>query len=105
MWIVVLFGALTWLVCPRDVQSQEQPPTILIGRLATVEPAARRLTFVPEGEVDLVEVFVAEDGSVHHDGRELSLSELVVRVGRVVKVSYRTDGERRIAESVIVEPE
>jgi hypothetical protein len=77
----------------------------LVGRLATVEPANRRLTMIPEGEVERVEVFVAEDGEVLLETQKLSLSDLVIQVGRRVTILYRLENQRRIAESVIVESE
>jgi hypothetical protein len=77
----------------------------LLGRLAIVEPASRRITVLPEGEVHLVEVFLDENGEVRLAERELTLAELVIEVGRRVTVRYRVEKDRRIAERVIVEPE
>jgi hypothetical protein len=77
----------------------------LRGRLAIVEPASRRITVLPDGEADLVDLLVGDDSEVRHDDRELTLSELVLLVGRRVSIRYRLDNDRRVAQSVIVEPE
>jgi hypothetical protein len=81
------------------------PVASLVGRLATVEPAERRVTMMPEGEVDLVEIFVAENGEVLHDDERLTLPELVIRVGRRATIVYREVGERRVADRIVIEPE
>ncbi len=60
---------------------------------------------LPEGEVKLVELLVADDGKVRQGDREVTLSDLVIQVGRRVTIRYRVEGERRHAESIIVEPE
>ena len=88
-----------------DAAAQSAQQETLIGRLATVEPANRRVTVLPEGEAELVEMFVADDGEVAHDERPLTLADLVIQVGRRVMVVYRFHGERRIADSITVEPE
>ncbi len=77
----------------------------MIGRLATVEPAFRRLAVLPDGEVKLVELLVADDGELRQGDRAVTLSDLVIQVGRRVTIRYRVEDGRRIAESVIVEPE
>jgi hypothetical protein len=77
----------------------------LLGRLAFVEPSLRRIAVVPDGEVRLLELVVTDDSEVRQGDRELTLPELVIQVGRRVTVRYRVEGDRRIAESVIVEPE
>lgn len=103
--LLVLFGAPVEGEDCVHVQDREQPTTALVGRLATVEPASRRVTFVPEGEVRRVEVFVAERGTVIHDDSELTLADLVIQVGRRVTVLSRLQDNRRIADRIIVEPE
>ena len=82
--------------------AQPEPATLL-GRLATVEPANRRITVMPQETVDWVELFVAQDAQVEHKTRVISLADLVIHVGRRVTVQYRLDGEHRIADSIIVE--
>jgi len=77
----------------------------VLGRLAFVEPALRRIAVVPDGEVQLFEVLVADDSELRQGDRQLTLSELVIQVGRRVTVRYRVEGDQRVAESVIVEPE
>ena len=77
----------------------------LLGRLAFVEPSLRRIAVVPDGEVRLFELEVTDDSEVRQGDRDLTLPELVIQVGRRVTVRYRVEGDRRIAESVIVEPE
>jgi hypothetical protein len=86
----------------QDVTRQSSS---VVGRLATIEPSLRRLTMIVEGEVDLVELFVARDAVVIEDGRTITLSELVIRTGRRILVETITDGERRIAIRVSVERE
>ena len=85
--------------------AREQEAAPLIGRLATVEPALRRLAVLPDGEIKLVELQVADDCDVRQGDAEMTLPDLVIQVGRRVTVRYRVEYERRIAESVIVEPE
>lgn len=85
--------------------STQEPPSTLAGRLATVEPSARRITIVPAGEVELVELFVPEEGEVLYEEERLTLSDLVIQVGRRVTVHVRVDGDRRIAHRIIVEPD
>lgn len=101
-----LFTALAIVLSALVVSArvQDQPAeTILRGRLATVEPAARRITIIPDGEVNLAELFVAQDGEVRLDDRALTLSELVIQVGQRVSVSYLMDGAHRIARRITVE--
>ena len=81
--------------------SVQSPATIdgsIAGRLATVEPAQRRITLVPIGESRMVELQVAERAVIMHAERALTLTELVVEVGSLVQVDYRNEGEHRIAE-------
>jgi hypothetical protein len=76
----------------------------LTGRLAFVEPALERITIVPDGEVHLFDLLVEDGSEVRQGDRVLTLSDLVIEVGRRVTVRYRVDGDRRIAESIIVDP-
>jgi multidrug efflux pump subunit AcrA (membrane-fusion protein) len=86
-------------------RGQSTATTSLRGRLAFVEPAFRRVTVLPDGESRLVELLVDEDCDVRQGDRELTLSDLVIQVGRLVTVGYRLENDRRVAESIIVEPE
>jgi hypothetical protein len=102
------FALFIVVVCTRSVPtplSGQELADQLVGRLATVEPSARRVTIVPEGEVNMVELFVAADGELRQDGQRLTLAELVIQVGRRVSARYRVDGNRRIVEQLIVEPD
>ena len=90
---------------PARAAQPDRLPMSLTGRLATVEPAARRITVVPDGAVDLVELFVAPEGKVTQGDRELSLAELVIQTGRRVQIDYYADGMRRLALRVTVEAE
>jgi hypothetical protein len=101
----VFFAVLCILLVHSGAAAQERESLTIVGRLATVEPANRRVTVVPVDAVNVVELFLAEDGAVEQDKRTLSLTELVIQVGRRVTVTYRVDGDRRLAESIIVEPE
>jgi hypothetical protein len=77
----------------------------LSGRLAFVEPSLRRIALIPDGEVRLSEFLVADEAELRQGERQLTLEELVIQVGRRVTMRYRVEGDRRIADSVIVEPE
>jgi hypothetical protein len=59
---------------------------------------------VPEGEVKRVEVLVAERSSVTHEESELTLTELVLHVGRRVTVHCRGQHDRCLVDRLIVEP-
>ena len=100
-----LFAALGILSAAGVIAGVQEPETEsqLAGRLATVEPAARRLTMIPDGEADLVEVFVADEGEVRQQDETLSLSDLVIQVGKRITVRYRLVNNRRVALSIIVE--
>jgi hypothetical protein len=76
----------------------------LVGRLAFVEPSLRRISVVPDGEVRMSDLFVADDTEVRQGDRVMTLSDLVIEVGRRVTVRYRIEGDRRIADSIIVDP-
>jgi hypothetical protein len=75
----------------------------LAGRLATVEPAARRLTVVADGAETLTEVLVQEGTEVMRGTRPISLSELVTFVGSRVIVLYHVENGVRLPSSVTVE--
>jgi hypothetical protein len=87
---------------------QSLPPTggTVTGRLATVEPALRRITILPEGESATVELDLAPDATIVHlerADRELTLPALVIEVGSRVVIDYRLEGDRKIAARVTVE--
>jgi hypothetical protein len=77
----------------------------LSGRLATVEPATGRITVLPEGEIRPTEVFAAADCEVRLEKRRLTLTELVIHVGRRVTIQYQLENDRRIARTITVDPE
>ena len=98
------------IVCTMNhVMAQDivqSPATIegtVSGRLATVEPARRRITLVPIGEVTIVELDLADNAQIIHANELLSLPALVVEVGKLVTVHYRHEGDRRIAQRVTIE--
>lgn len=76
---------------------------VLAGRLATVEPAARRVTVVPDGAEHRVEVLVAAGAEISERNGRLSMAELVTRTGRRVRVEFRVEGERRVVDRLTVE--
>lgn len=104
-WTVSIL--LVAVVCTSGVAlAQEHPAAELRGRLATVEPASRRLTIVPDGASERVELFLGDQGQLEYEERQLTLTDLVIQVGRRVAVYYRVDdGARRIIERLIVEPD
>ena len=69
--------ALSAFVIATEAQATEP---VVSGWLATVEPATRRITFLPQGEADLIEVFAAEDCDVRLEDRPLTLADLVIHV-------------------------
>jgi hypothetical protein len=85
------------------MQSVAPAETAVEGRLATVEPRSRRITVVIEGESELTELTIDEDGDVRRDDDAITLSDLVGLVGNRVKIVYRTDGSRKVARSLTVE--
>jgi hypothetical protein len=101
--VVAALSAASWgaerdrLGQPADLQ--------YVGRLATVEPAGRRVTLLPEGSADLEELMVAADAEIRQGERLLTLEELVIQVGRRVTVQYREFNGRRMVRSIIVDPE
>ena len=98
---------LAFLLSAAAVMARGQEPVEppLLGRLATVEPAARRIAVLPDGQANLIELILDDAGEVRQEDRELTLSELVILVGRRVSIRYRLENDRRVAQSVIVEPE
>jgi hypothetical protein len=78
---------------------------VVIGRLATVEPAARRVALLPDGEEDLQDMVVAEDTALRLGERQLTLQQLVFQVGRRVTVHYRQLDGRKVLLSLTVELE
>ena len=102
-----LSAAMCTLALSASAYSQEGGSRLatIAGRLATVEPANRRITLIPRGEVELFEIFVAEAGELRLEDQRLTLADLVIQVGRRITVSYRTEGVRHVAERIIVEPD
>ena len=99
--------AVVFLLSAAAILARAQEPSNLAlrGRLAFVEPSARRITVLPDGEVHLVEMRVDDSGEVRDEDRELTLSELVVLVGQRVSVSYRIESDVWVAHDIIVDPE
>jgi len=77
--------------------------TIVRGRIATVEPTHRRITIIPDEATARIELFLDKDGSIRRDDRPLSLRDLVLETGRRVEIRYRSDGLRRLAQTITVE--
>ena len=80
-------------------------PSSISGRLATVEPSSGRITMIPDDEEDLIEMFVLEDSELLHEDESLTMSDLVILVGRRVSVVFEDTGDRRIALQITVVPE
>ena len=96
--ITVVFGAGA---SRRQEPADERAYT---GRLATVEPSARRISIIADGETQRVELVFQKDGQILQDSRKLSLSDLVLQVGSRVKVVYRVEDGVFIARSITVDP-
>ena len=75
----------------------------MTGRLATVQPALRIITLLPEGETEIVELVLAPDAKIIHLDRELTLPALVIEVGSRVVIDYRVEGDRKTAARITVE--
>ena len=75
----------------------------MTGRLATVQPALRIITLLPEGDTEIVELVLAPDAKIIHLDRELTLPALVVEVGSRVVIDYRVEGDRKIVARITVE--
>ena len=99
--------AVVFLLSAAAIFARGQEPSNLSlrGRLAFVEPAARRIAVLPDQEVHLVEMILDDDGAVRYQDRELTLSELVVLVGQRVSIRYRIEREVWVAHDIIVDPE
>jgi hypothetical protein len=90
----------------RNLDGSAQPSyDTLAGRLATVEPAAARITVIADGEVQMRALNVAPDAQIRKGQEELTLSELVIQVGRRVVVTYVSEDGAVIASEITVEPE
>ena len=100
---VSIVCTMNHVVAQDIVQSPMTIEETISGRLATVEPARRRITLVPVGDVAMVELDVADTAQIVHADELLSLPALVVQVGKLVTVAYRREGKRRIAERVTIE--
>jgi hypothetical protein len=98
------FVASMLLVGAPWVGSEPQDQT-MAGRLATVEPAAGRITVVADGQVTLAELFVADNAEVVDGAEPITLSELVILVGRRVTATYHESDGRRLVRRLTVEPE
>ena len=108
---VVLVSALalrsdlaTALRAQQPNESQVLQELSVSGRLATVEPSARRLTMIPEEQVDRIELLLGDGAEILHEDEKLSLSQLVTEVGRRINVRYRMTNGIREARSITVEP-
>jgi hypothetical protein len=99
--------AVVFLLSAAAIFARGQDPSNLSlrGRLAIVEPAARRIAVLPDGEAHLVEMMVDNDGEVRYEDRQLTLSELVLLVGQRVSIRYRIESDLRVAHDIIVDPE
>ena len=101
--VVLSVAAVLSIAAAASRVQQATAGTSLLGRLATVEPALRRVTVLPKGEVNLMELFVAPDAELLDGERKVSLPELVTQVGRRVAVSYDVENGRRVIRSLTVE--
>ena len=105
--IVSVAVAILCAVNRAGAQESVQFPATIVGtvsgRLATVEPARRRITLVPIGESHIVELVIAERTEIMHAERAMSLPELVREVRSLVTVAYRFEGDRRVAERITIE--
>ena len=59
---------------------------------------------IADDSAERLELFVAEDGEILHEGEKLSLSDLVIQVGSRVTIQYRMEGNVRVARRVTVAP-
>ena len=91
------------VACEEFVQSSATDVRKIAGVLATVEPAARRITIVPAGESKTVELAMAERAQILSAEEPMTLRDLVLHVGSRVVVDYRDTGSGRVAEIVTVE--
>jgi hypothetical protein len=104
---VVLVALLSLAPAAASARPAQQAPAAaevsLSGRLATVEPAARRVTIVVEGDEELTELIVDEDGELRHQDQPVSLSDLVTLVGSRVTVRCELRNGTRVAYAITVE--
>jgi hypothetical protein len=85
-----------------SVQHDLAEEAAVFGRLATVEPAVRRFTLVPDGQSEAIPFVLDEEGVIWQESRELSLPALVTQVGSRVKVRYRIENGVRLARMITV---
>jgi hypothetical protein len=90
-------------VAASSRQSQSVEASTLMGRLATVEPRARRISVVADDSADRIELLVDENSEILHESQDLPLSDLVMQVGSRVKIRYRMENGVRVALSITVE--
>src|SRR5262245_59888877 len=82
--LVVIVSALLSIPCTPVWGSAQLSVQInplvgtISGRLATVSPALRLITLVPEGETKVVELVVAAEAPILLQRSELTLEDLVV---------------------------
>jgi hypothetical protein len=100
--VLVLFAVLG-AVAGAAAWQESAGATILVGRLATVEPANRRITLVVDGEESLTAVHVHEEAVVRDGEEGISLAQLVTLVGSRVTLSYEMQDGVRVTRSLIVE--
>jgi hypothetical protein len=74
----------------------------VFGRLATVEPALRRFTLVPDGQSEAISFVLDEEGMIWQESRELSLPALLTQVGSRVKVRYHIENGVRLTRMITV---
>lgn len=103
---LVVLGVLIFAFTVAALSGQPSPTDpALTGRLATVEPSARRISLIPEGQAERYELMLAEDTEILQESNKLTVSELVIQVGSRVKVRYREENGVRIVRSITVEPQ
>ena len=101
----VACAAVVTVVMSSVLNGGQTSAQTIVGRLAIVEPSAARITVVVAGEVDLKAMAVARDAEIRQGERRLTLSELVIEVGRRVTITYRDEQGQPVATSINVEPE
>jgi hypothetical protein len=102
----VVVGLLTLAFTASAMSVQKAAwadPTSIIGRLTAVDLAARRLTMVPDGAPQTIDLVLAPDAEVWQGHTRLSRRALAAHEGYRIKVRYRFDGDERRARSVTVE--
>jgi hypothetical protein len=86
-----------------SVQGRAVTAAAIEGRLATVEPAASRITIVPKDGSIMVELAVVDATTILLDEQSLTLSDLVLHVGTRVWIDYREDAGMMIADAIRIE--